>query len=94
MKTLRLKIQVMKMGLTLGLVTSLGVTHLSSAGVSLENGNFFMQYVDLRYPSGLEVEIRRVFNSKNTLYRVVWFWMGKQVRIPPESLTRRERDPC
>ena len=45
------------------------------AGVALQNGNFFMSYVDVNYSGGFEPQLERVYNSKSAFKGIFgWGW--------------------
>ncbi len=55
-------------------LAALTASSVASANVSLKNGNFFVGYVDIRYPGGFEPRIERVYNSKSPY--LGWFGWG------------------
>jgi len=54
----------------------LAFSSISSANVSLKNGNFFIGFTDLFYSGGFEPKIERVFNSKSSFNGVFGFGWG------------------
>jgi YD repeat-containing protein len=54
---------------------------VSSANVSLKNGNFFVGYTDIIYPGGFEPKIERIYNSKTPFKGMFGWGWGNEYEV-------------
>jgi len=61
------------LGVVLAVGTALATVYQARANVSLKNGNFFVGFVDAKYPGGFELGVERTYNHK-TPYKGILGW--------------------
>src|SRR3954453_16567797 len=67
--------------LIVGTVINISFVSLSSANVSLKNGNFFVGYTDIVYPGGFEPKVERVYNSKSPFKGMFGWGWGNEFEV-------------
>jgi YD repeat-containing protein len=73
MRSVKKMNRLVQSGITLAVLAS-GLTALQAlANVSLRNGNYFVGFVDAKYPGGFELGVERTYNHK-TPYKGLFGW--------------------